>query len=64
MADGGPVGSFQAQYFGPTNSSNRATASRFATEMILRFICRQWISILSRASVKRRRMSYDSLQKV
>jgi hypothetical protein len=26
----------EAQYFGPTNSSNRATASRRATEMTLR----------------------------
>ena len=51
----------QRQYFGPTNSSSRATASRFATEIVFGFENRHSTPSRSRASPHNCRMSEDSL---
>jgi hypothetical protein len=49
------------QYFGPTNSSSRATASRFATEIVFGFENRHSTSSRSSVSPHSPRMSADSL---
>ncbi len=50
-----------SQYLGPTNSSSRATASRFATEIVFGFENRHSTPNRSSVSPQSARMSADSL---
>ena len=51
------------QYLGPTNSSSRATAPRFATEIVFGLEYRHSTPSRSKVSPHSARMSFDSLAK-